>query len=287
IYRKAQQWSELGAILTKRAETAAPASRRDLQAEAAEVLETKLNNLQAARELYENVLDEDPGHEKAATNLAALCLRLDDKEGYVRALERRAGSVGGEQKQRALCQLAEAYEDQLDDMGKAASMYEAVLAENPAHLDALKGLDRVYNRQGRYPDLVQNLEQQLRLAVTARQKVNLWMRIAGIYEEEFLDHAQAAAACENALDIDPENDEALAALARHYRAQSRWQDVILVYERHLNLLTDSTRRVEKAMQLGSVLAEQGLLERAIEAYETALADAPRDPRVLDSLARLR
>src|SRR5690606_13486093 len=116
-------------------ETAAPAIRRDLQAEAGEVLETKLNNLQAAKELYEGVLAEDPGHEKAATNLAALCLKVDDKEGYVQALERRASYVGGEQKQRALCQIAEAYEEQLDDLAKAASYFEAALAENPDNLD--------------------------------------------------------------------------------------------------------------------------------------------------------
>ncbi len=287
IYKKAQQWGELVSILVKRAETAAPALRRDLQAEAGEVLETKLNNWQGAKELYETVLSENPGHEKAATNMAALCLRSDDREGYVRTLERRAGSVGGEEKQRALCQVAEAYEDQLDDMAKAAACYEEVLAENPDNLDALKGLDRVYNRQGRYPQLVENLQEQLRLAVTARQKVNLWMRIAGIYEEEFLDHVRAAQACENALDIDAENDEALTALARYYRALDRWQDVILVYERHLDLLSDSARRTDKAMQLGSLLAEQGLNERAIEAYETALSESPSDPKVLEALARLR
>lgn len=287
IYRKAQQWSELGSTLVKRAETAAPAARRDLQAEAAEVLETKLNNVQAARELYETVLAEDPGHEVAATNLAALYQRTGDGEGYVRTLERRATSVGGEQKARALCQVAEAYEDQLNDLGKAAECFEMVLQESPDNLDALKGLDRVYNRQGRYPELIGNLEAQLRLAVTGRQKVNLWLRIAGICEEEFLDNAQAAQACENALDIDPENDEALTALARYYRAQSRWQDVILVYERHLDLLQDSARRAEKAVQLGSVLADQGLTERAIEAYETALSASPSDPKVLDTLARLR
>src|SRR5690606_11214129 len=106
----------------------------DLQAEAAEVLESKLNNLQAARELYDAILSEDPGHELAATNLAALCQRVGDNEGYVRVLERRAASVGGEQKQRALCQVAEAYEDQLNDMAKAAGCYESVLEENPDNL---------------------------------------------------------------------------------------------------------------------------------------------------------
>ncbi len=287
IYRKAQQWSELGAILVRRAETAAPAARRDLQAEAAEVIESKLNNLEAARELYDAILSEDPGHELAATHLAALCQRVGDNEGYVRVLERRAASVGGEQKQRALCQVAEAYEDHLNDMAKAAACYEAVLEENPDNLDALKGLDRVYNRQGRYPELIGNLEAQLRLAVTARQKVNLWLRIAGICEEEFLDNARAAHACENALDIDAENDEALTALARYYRALDRWQDVIVIYERHLNLLEDPARRTEKAVQLGSVLADQGLLERAMEAYELALSASPSDPKVLDTLARLR
>ena len=71
IYRKAQQWAELGQVLVQRAEAAAPALARDLRAEAAEILEQRLGAFDAAREIYERVLAEDPTHEGATDALVA------------------------------------------------------------------------------------------------------------------------------------------------------------------------------------------------------------------------
>ena len=65
IYRKAQQWAELSQILVKRADVAAPNVARDLRAEAAEIVANKLGSAQAALELFEAVVSEDPGHERA------------------------------------------------------------------------------------------------------------------------------------------------------------------------------------------------------------------------------
>ena len=107
---------------------------------------------------------------------------------------------------------------------------------------ALKGLDRVYNRTGRYHDLLGVLERQIRAAVTPRQRITLYERLAAIYDEEFIDHEKAAEACEAILAIDPNVEEPLSALARHYRALDRWEDVASAYERQIKAVTDDKRK---------------------------------------------
>ncbi len=289
IYRKAQQWPELGMVLTVRADAApTPALARDLRADAAEILETKLADVAGGRALYEQILVEDPGHAKAADALGRIYERGGDFAGLARILEQRADALSGADRHEVLCRLAEVYEDRLEDLSKAELRYDLVLNEDPVNLEALRGLDRVFSRAGKYQPLLDVLERQVQLAATPRQKITLWERTAGIYDEEFLDHQRAAGAFESILDVEPAHDGALTQLARHYRALERWSDVVVLYERHIELLTDVDRRVSVAMALGEVLADKlNLPERAIGAYETALASMPEHAPALDAVARLR
>jgi tetratricopeptide (TPR) repeat protein/tRNA A-37 threonylcarbamoyl transferase component Bud32 len=289
IYRKAQQWPELGMVLTRRADAApTPARARDLRSEAAEILEHQLGDIGGARDLYEQVVNEDPGHPKASEALAKIYERTGDHAGYVKILERRMDALRGEEKLKVACRIAEIYEDQLKDDSEAVRRYELVLAQDPHHLDALRGLDRLYSKTGRYKDLLENLQEQIRLAATPRQKITLWERIAGIYDEEFLDHEHAAKAWEAVLDIDNAHDGALSALSRHYRALDRWEDVVSLYERHLKLVTETPRRLELTLARGRVLAEQiGSPERAMSAYEAVLEIDPEHAGALEALARMR
>lgn len=288
IYRRAQQWAELGQVLIKRAEAAAPALSRDLRAEAAEIAEKRLGNQASARDLYEAVLTEDPGHERAATSYAEMLERLGETAAQARVLEQRAVAKAPPLRQELLCKVAELYDDKLADTAAAARLYQEALAEDSGLLEALRGLDRIYSKTGRYDELLRNLERQLELAVTPRQKVVLLERIAGLYEEEHLDHRRAAESCERILELDPNNDNALAQLARHYRMLERWADVALVQERRLASLSDPESKAEVAAVLGRVLSEQlGERERALDAYEQALEALPSYPPALEAAAKLR
>ena len=289
IYRKAQQWFELGSTLLRRADASAtPALARDLRCEAAELLEHQLNDTGRARDLYEQVLAEDPGHEKASEALGRIYERTADHEGHIKILERRAEAQSDEEKVRTMCRIAEIFEVRLNDDSEAIRRLEAALAVDPNWLDALIDLDRLYSKNGRYKPLLENLHAQVRLAATPRQKLSLWERIAAVHDEEFLDHAQAAAAWEATLEIDSAHEPALTALPRHYRALDRWEDVASVYERHIKLLTDDDRRLELTLARGQVLEEQvGSPERAVGAYELAVAINPTHAGALDALARLR
>ena len=104
-----------------------------------------------------------------------------------------------------------------------------MLAVDPSNLLALKGLDRILNRTGRYKELLDNLERQIEVAATPRQKITLWERIAALHDEEFLfsiTRARPSHKLESLLMIDPSHDAALTSLARHYhRALDRWDDV--------------------------------------------------------------
>ena len=289
IYRKAQQWSELGMVLTRRADAAAtPAQARELRAEAAEILELRLSDTDGARALYEQLLSEDPGQGKASDALARIYERTGDFSSFLRLLERRADAQRGEDKLKTSCRIAEVYENNLHDDDEALRRFQSVLAIDATNLDALRGLDRLYSKLGRFQDLLENLAQQVEVAATPRQKVTLWERISAIHDEEFLSHEKAAEALEQLLAIDSANDHALTALVRHYRALDRWEDVATLYERQLKLVTEAPRRLALLLQRGKVLSEQiGSPERAMLAYDAVLEIDPQHAGALEALAHLR
>src|SRR5262249_47830974 len=154
IYRRAQQWPELAAILLMRADAAATSPRaRDLKSEAAELFETKLNDANRAKEIFQAVLAEDPGHVRAGEALTRIGERTGDFVTLVKLLEKRAEARRGVEKAEALAKVAEVYEDHLNDLNEATRRFEAVLALEASNLHALKGLDRIYNRTGKYREL--------------------------------------------------------------------------------------------------------------------------------------
>ena len=289
IYRKAHQWQELAAILIARADAAGSTPKgRDLRVEAAEIHEGRLSNEKRASDLYAAVLAEDAGHAKAGESLGRIAEKAGDYPTLVKLLERRAEAKRGAEKADALAKVAEVYEDHLNDLGEATRRFEAVLGIAPSHLVALKGLDRIFNRTGRYKELLENLERQVAVAATPRQKINLYERIAGLHEEEFLDHAKAAEALEKIVEIDPANEASMTALARHYRAVSRWEDLAKLYDRHATLASDDLRKVELHTARARLLADQiGSPTLAMRAYEQVLAIQHDNGGALEALAHLR
>jgi tetratricopeptide (TPR) repeat protein len=289
LYRKAQDWTSLVAILLKRAEAAGPLPRgRDLRTEAAEVLETQLGEGGRAKALYLEVLGADPAHATASEALIRMAEREGDFRLLAQLLERRAGTKRGLEKADALARVAEVYDDSLDDLAEATRRYEAVLELEPNHLGALKGLDRIYNRTGRYRELLDNLRRQVEVAASPRQKINILDRIASLEEEEFIEYAKAIETREAIVAIEPTNDGSLVALERLYRGLWRWDDLVQVLERHTSFVDDRDRKVELTLARATALADHmGSPDRAMQAYEEVLRLVPDQPQALEALARLR
>jgi tetratricopeptide (TPR) repeat protein len=289
VYRKSKQWPELTQALLARADAAEGVPRaRDLRAEAAEVFELHLNDSARAQQLYDQVLTDDPGHVKAAEGMARIAERTGDTKTLAAILSRRAEAQSGRDKAETLVKVGEVYEHQLEDLNEAARQYEAALEANPTEPQALKGLDRIYNRTGRYRELLDNLQRQADLASTPRQKINVLERMASLYEEEYLDHARAAEQLEQVLAIDAVSESALSKLPAHYRALGRWEPLEELYVRHADLASDPHKRTELLLQRARVLVDHiGSPERATRAYERVLELEPGHGGALEALARLR
>ncbi len=288
LYRKGQRWVELGQILVHRADIAAPATARELKSEAAEILANKLGNPSAAEELFNAVLAEDPGHGRAAEGLANLLRARGETERALRILEGRVKALTGEAKIQQCLELGEIYELELNKLEPAEKLYREALAEDPRHVDALKGLDRVLNRLGRYRELVEVLERELEVAVTGRQRVALYERLAGVYDEEFLDPAQAANALEKVLELDPQRATAANELARHYRRAERYQELLELYERQFEISQDNAHRVEVGLALARLLDERfGQPQVAADRLSTVLTIADGHAGALAALAGLK
>ncbi|HVW24320.1 MAG TPA: tetratricopeptide repeat protein [Polyangiaceae bacterium] len=289
LYRKSQQWPELGALLLRRADTTTEVgTAHDMLAEAAFILESHMSDTAGARDLYGRVLAADPTHERASEGMTRLLEQARDYAAIAKLIELKLPSLGGAEKRRALCRAAELYEDRLGDDAEAICKYGAVLVEDPADPDALHGLDRLYAKAGRFPDLLENLRQQLAVATTPRQKMALWERIASVYDEEFLDDARAAEALEHVLEFDANHLPSLTNLERHYRALGRFEELVALYERHFPLAVDRAQKLELAVLSASTLADKlGSTERAIAAYERVLELDPGHAGALEALARLR
>ena len=288
LYRRLQQWNELGQVLLRRADVAAPRLARDLRAEAADVLATRLNNAAGAEELFASVLAEDPGHPKAAEGLAALLRKRGEPKRALELLEARALALSGDERHRQVLQIAEAWETELDRLDAAERLYRDVLREEPKHVDALRGLDRVLNRGGRYRELVEVLVAEIQLAVTPRQQVGFYERLAGIFDEEYLDPSRAAEALERALGLDPSRASAAAELARHYRRLERWNDLRDLYLNQVAQSQDRTWKIEAGIALARLYDERfGLLGKAIEELERVLELESANPGALSLLATLK
>lgn len=288
VYRANKMWSELGDLLVHRADVSnSPSDARELRTQAAQVLEKHLSDTDGAQELYERIIREDPGDLVVSQALSRIYEKNHELDRLVPLLTRQAEEGRGPRRQTALVRLGDLHRLHLGDLEEARRCYEAVLLETPHQPQALAGLDQTLALLGQYKDLLSSLHRQLEGSPTPRQQVALWERIAQLYEEEFLLHADAAVALESVLRLDPSRTSAMTSLARLYRTLEQWQDLSELYQRHAEQVAEPSARLPILLQRARVLAEHvGDLPEAIAVYEQVAALAPERVDALEAIADL-
>ncbi len=288
VYRANKMWSELGDLLVHRADvSSSPSDARELRTQAAQVLEKHLSDVDGAQELYERIIREDPGDLVVSQALSRIYEKNHELDRLVPLLQRQADEERGPRRQTALCRLGDLHKSHLGDLQEARRCYEAVLLEAPHHPQALLGLDQTLAQSGQYKDLLSSLHRQLEGSPTPRQQVALWERIAQLYEEEFLLHADAAVALESVLRLDRTRVAAMVSLERLYRTLEQWRDLAEIYQTHSDQLTDPSAQVPLLLQRARVLAEHvGDLPEAIHVYEKITSLAPDRVDALEAIADL-
>lgn len=267
LYRSAQQWVELAQVCMRLGEVEpVPRKKRDYFVETAELMYEKVGNIEEAMRLLDAVLTEDPAHRSAVDLMTDILKAHGEWDRLAKLLSETLGLISDtDELLRAQCRLGELYEDQLKDAKSARTYYEKALEIKPNHLDALKGLERIYAQIGDPAAVKENLEAQLAASVTPKQKVELLSRLADISEEEFKDYGKAIEYLTQILEADDSHRYALLGLTRLYKRAERWEELVDVLERRAKSASESEKKdllKERANIIGEKLKDK---QRAIQA----------------------
>ena len=130
----------------------------------------------------------------------------------------------------------------LEEPDQAIEAYQEVLNHDAVNLDALRGLERLYEQRERWQDLLSVLEAEFEVVQTERERVEILTRLADMWEREFLKPERAAERLEQVLDIDPTDERALSGLARLYQQVRQWDSLIQTFERWVSATPDRLDR---------------------------------------------
>jgi len=190
----------------------------------------------------------------------------------------RAGGLAATDEKRARLQVeaAQVYERELNDEAGAIVAYREALEFEPNNATALDGLERLYTKTDQASDLLSIYQRQFELSPDYREKVKSLFKSASIWESKFQNLANADACIEQILSIDPQNLPAIRTLERLRRDQGRWDELLGVIERHVQLSTSAPEQAELRVAMGELFHQQlKQVDRAASAYQQALELDPQ------------
>ena len=299
-------WRGLVDVLTRKVERAfEPAERGELLRRAGSVLEELLGDRGQALDYYRRAFEEDDTDIIALEALDRLYLSAGEDENLAAVLTRRSElETDSSLRIEIGLRLGALLETALARPDQAIDAYQRVLDDQAGHADATAALSRLYERQGLWPELLDNLRLRASLSDDAAVKVALVHRAGEVLEREMDDLTDAVATYQEALALVPTFEPAIAALLRIAQleeqlfavaeileplleSQERWDDLAGVLERKVVAATDP---FEKCVELRRVAAihEHGRqdLEAAFDALGRALGEDPADADTTTELERI-
>src|SRR5262249_41246135 len=152
---------------------------------------------------------------------------------------------------------------------------------HPANRAALEALEHLYTKLDQPAELLDIYERQLELAADYRGRVRILFRSAVIWEDKFQNLANADTCIEAVLQIDPQNLQAIRSLERMRRTQARWDELVGVLDRHIQLCTSAEEQSDLLVEIGDVF-HQSLkqVDKAANRYDRALDLNPQNLRAM-------
>ena len=256
LYERAQRWGELAQIL-ERLDGGKPlpppgtpeAAIRALDLERyATVLDTHLGDGVRAIKAWHRVLELTPKNRNALEALVRLYRGASKWRELADILGAQVTTIAGlvavsgdpndrERAVQAAMERAQLLEEKLGAPNDAVKMLDYVLRElNPNHLEAHTALRRLHEARGDFDAAVRIAEREMYLSPEPDRKVARGLEIGMICRDRLNNPTRALQAFKRVLELDPEQDEALAAAADLLARLGRWKEHVIVLERMLALV---------------------------------------------------
>ncbi|MEJ7733906.1 MAG: tetratricopeptide repeat protein, partial [Polyangiaceae bacterium] len=288
LYRQSGDFQKLIGVHEVQVRRTDDVSRRvELYHQIATLYEDAGGDLTSAFDTYARALAEDPASESTQEGLDRLARATNRFSDLARVFETLAEKHAAEEADLAsslYTMSARVYENDIGDLESAIAHYRRVIQIDPHNLGAAESLDRIFRQAERYAELSQVLQQKSEILHDLGEKKNALYQAASIEEDVLEKPDNAIAALNKVLELDAEDIRAIDALVKLYLSLSRWSDLLAVYTKKADLVSDSEEKKRIYYQIGAVYErELGDVPSAIDTYQRVLEIDPID---LSALGRL-
>ncbi|HWN70241.1 MAG TPA: tetratricopeptide repeat protein, partial [Haliangium sp.] len=216
---------------------------------------------------------------RAAEKWRPLSDALKDEEQQAARSPRAKGEV--------LRELADIYRDQLRNEQQAIATLTRIVEVNPRRLEVYDELAAFYDSKKRWPDLVATLSKKAENLPDPTEQVALYLQIANLYIERFSNQAEAIKAFERVLEVDPDNQAAIAHLLDVYEKRRDWEKLIGLREKQIDTIADANERAEKTYEVAKLAATRVKKpEVCVVWWEKVLVDDPGHEEAMTELYKL-
>ena len=253
-----------------------------------QVLEIDVDN-EDARKRLEGWLEDEELKVTVATILLPVYETREEWPQMVQCLEIQAAAEElTSTRVELLLRAGSILTGQMGDSQKGFDAFSRAFKDDPENETAQAELAKISALDDRYADFAGLYEQALEAEDLATDLTrDLLMKLATLYHQR-LENAEKAVDCyRRAVEVDPENMDALTALEELYNAAENWNELLDVYRQKVALTDEPEDR--QALRFRIAYLQDEMLKdvaEAINTYNEILADEYENIRALEALDRL-
>jgi tetratricopeptide (TPR) repeat protein len=236
VYDRSDDHAKLATVLEVLVSVSQGDERQQLLRRLQSLYDKRLQQLDKACGAALQLFELDPHDEDARLDLARFCEQTSEHELFVTALQRALEQLEGEKSLELALRwdLARTLDRQLARPEDAEAHVRRIVDVQPSHSEAFTLLERILRDKGKWLELREVLHRRRELADDVDEQRRILTQICALNEDVLGDDAAAISAYEEMLQLQPDDEEAVRALERHYRDAELWQELADFYAARLS-----------------------------------------------------
>ena len=261
--------------------------KQGITAEIARLAESQ-QDAQKAIEQYKTLWRQDPDNREAVEALKGLYRKTRGYNQLVDILRSELERLGdGEPAERArvLREVASIYRDHIPNDTSLVSVLNQQLQVEPDDKETIRELIRLYEKLGRWRDLLASQQRLAERSDDPQEKAALLRESGRRWLEQFSNVQNATQAFEELRKVLPEDREARDTLTQLYKRRRAWAALYALYEQELQSL-HGAERIAIVKEMAALAANRlGKGDVAARLYKEVLEAEPNNAAVLDALEK--
>lgn len=263
---------------------------------AGNVCTDRLGDRDRAMRLYEQALEVlnapaegDTAMTVEVVNLLIPLYRESQRFGDLAPLlERKAVLIQDPFEQTTLLsEAASLFQERLNDNPAAVSALIKLIDIDPTFTEAYERARELLEAQSDWNGLLSLHLRRAEATEDLEQKCQTLLEVGQLYRTQLSDADKAAETFVRVLDLAPDNELAMAHLCEIYRDAERWDDLVAVLERRLDLAMEPHVISQVRLELAQVLhGQSGETARALELLRDVTVDDPGNDGAVSMLTAM-